>query len=216
MLEQTSIHMHDLRQATWMPKLEQEVRRYLNGESSGHDPWHAFRVRDLAIRIAQAIGADTEVVHAAALLHDIGHGFGRAEHAERGASLAADLLSGCSFPADKVRAVNRASSNTIGCPAGREIRCVPRWSIRHSPMQIAWTPSAPSVSPARSLLAARTGARSGIRNRMRRYIGLTASLRSTISTTNCSGCRATCTPNPVGAWRRDGLRSSRSSCGRSS
>jgi uncharacterized protein len=60
-------------QAAWISKLEQEVRRYLNAESSGHDPWHVFRVRDLAIRIAQAIGADTEVVQAAALLHDIGH-----------------------------------------------------------------------------------------------------------------------------------------------
>jgi uncharacterized protein len=92
-------------QAAWMPKLEQEARRYLNGESSGHDPWHAFRVRDLAIRIAQAIEADTEVVHAAALLHDIGHACGRAEHAQRGANLAVDVLSSCSFPAHKVRAV---------------------------------------------------------------------------------------------------------------
>jgi uncharacterized protein len=94
-----------LAQAAWIPRLEQEVRRYLNGESSGHDPWHAFRVRDLAIRIAQAIGADIEVVQGAALLHDIGHGAGRAEHAQRGASLAVDLLSSCGFPADKVRAV---------------------------------------------------------------------------------------------------------------
>ena len=92
-------------QDAWMPKLEQELRRHLNGESSGHDPWHAFRVRDLAIRIAQAIGADPDVVQAAALLHDIGHVSGRAEHAQRGASLAADLLSSCGFSADKVRAV---------------------------------------------------------------------------------------------------------------
>jgi len=89
-------------QAAWIPRLEQEVRRYLNGESSGHDPWHAFRVRDLAIRIAEAIGADSEVVHAAALLHDIGHASGRGEHARRGASLAADLLSRSGFPVDKV------------------------------------------------------------------------------------------------------------------
>ena len=94
-----------LAQAAWIPRLEQDVRRYLNGESSGHDPWHAFRVRDLALRIAQAIGADTDVVQAAALLHDIGHVSGRAEHAKRGASLAGDLLSSSGFPADKVHAV---------------------------------------------------------------------------------------------------------------
>jgi uncharacterized protein len=88
-----------------MPELEQAARLYLNGESSGHDPWHAFRVRDLAVRIAQAVGADMDVVYAAGLLHDIGHVSGREEHARRGANLAADLLSNCSFPADKVRAV---------------------------------------------------------------------------------------------------------------
>jgi uncharacterized protein len=91
--------------AAWIPKLEQEVRRYLNGESSGHDPWHAFRVRDLAIRIGPAIGADIDVVLGAALLHDIGHVSGRGEHARRGASLATDLLSSCSFPLEKIRAV---------------------------------------------------------------------------------------------------------------
>jgi uncharacterized protein len=90
---------------TWVRGLEQAVRDYLSGESSGHDPWHAFRVRDLAIRIAQAIGADAEVVHVAALLHDIGHGLGREDHAMRGASVAADLLSGCGFPAGKISAV---------------------------------------------------------------------------------------------------------------
>jgi uncharacterized protein len=92
-------------EAAWTPKLEHEVRRYLNDEPSGHDPWHALRVRDMAIRIAQAIGADTEVVHAAALLHDIGHASGRAEHAQRGASLAAELLVACSFPREKVGSV---------------------------------------------------------------------------------------------------------------
>jgi len=92
-------------QFAWLPKLEQEVHQYLNGESSGHDPWHAFRVRDLAIRIAAAIGADVEVVNAAALLHDIGHISGREQHAQRGASLAADLPSSCGFPVEKVRSV---------------------------------------------------------------------------------------------------------------
>ena len=94
-----------LRAGAWIPKLEQKVRRYLTGESSGHDPWHAFRVRDLAIPIAQATGADVEVVYATALLHDIGHMSGRGEHARRGASLAGDLLSSCRFPVDKIRAV---------------------------------------------------------------------------------------------------------------
>jgi uncharacterized protein len=90
---------------TWMSRLEQEVRRLLGSEPSGHDPWHAFRVRDLAIHIAQAIGADTDVVFAASLLHDIGHASGRAEHAVRGARQAVDLLSACGFPPSKVESV---------------------------------------------------------------------------------------------------------------
>jgi uncharacterized protein len=89
----------------WIAKLESELHRHLHGEPSGHDPWHAFRVRDLAIRITQVIGADTDVVEAAALLHDIGHVSGRPEHAQRGASLAADLLVSCGFPTDKIPCV---------------------------------------------------------------------------------------------------------------
>lgn len=92
-------------QAPWITKLEDEVRRRLNSESSGHDPWHAFRVRDLAIPIARAIGADIDVVHATALLHDIGHASGRAEHAQRGANLAVQILSRCGFSDEKVDVV---------------------------------------------------------------------------------------------------------------
>jgi uncharacterized protein len=91
--------------AEWIGRLEGETRRYLAGESSGHDPSHACRVRDLAVRIAAAIGADTEVVEAAALLHDMGHATGRAEHAQRGALAAADILSQSEFPPAKIAAV---------------------------------------------------------------------------------------------------------------
>jgi uncharacterized protein len=91
--------------AVWIANLEGQARLHVNGEPSGHDPWHAFRVRDLGVHIAEAIGADSEVVQAAALLHDIGHVTGRAEHAQWGANLAADILSRCGFPADKASAV---------------------------------------------------------------------------------------------------------------
>jgi len=89
----------------WTLNLADEVRQHLNNESSGHDPWHAFRVRQLGAQIALAIGADTDVVEAAALLHDIGHAAGRAEHAQRGAALAAEVLSRSGFPVDKIGAV---------------------------------------------------------------------------------------------------------------
>ena len=98
--------MANVATALWLPELERQVHQYLNGESSGHDPWHAFRVRDIAVFIARRTGADLDVVHAASLLHDIGHAAGRKEHATRGASFAVRLLTMCSFPADKISAVN--------------------------------------------------------------------------------------------------------------
>lgn len=89
----------------WARRLEEEVTARLKGEPSGHDPAHAFRVRRLAAAIADAVGADSEVVEAAALLHDVGQAAGRPGHAQRGASLAAEILAECGFPGEKVPAV---------------------------------------------------------------------------------------------------------------
>jgi uncharacterized protein len=75
-----------------------EVRKQLEGESSGNDLYHAFRVRDVAVRIASATHADVEVVEAAALLHDIGHKTGRTDHARRSATLGHEILLRCGFP----------------------------------------------------------------------------------------------------------------------
>jgi uncharacterized protein len=47
------------------------VRGLLGSEPTGHDWWHAERVRLLAKRIAGQEGADTFVVELAALLHDV-------------------------------------------------------------------------------------------------------------------------------------------------
>jgi uncharacterized protein len=98
-MDQPSISMR------WIRRLEEEVRRRLKGEPSGHDPAHAFRVRKLAAAIARAVGADAEVVEAAALLHDVGHASGRDGHARRGASLATEILLQSGFPAEKVQGV---------------------------------------------------------------------------------------------------------------
>ena len=54
-------------------KTETYVRDELWGESSGHDWWHIYRVRQLALHIAKREeGADLFVVNMASLLHDIG------------------------------------------------------------------------------------------------------------------------------------------------
>ena len=47
------------------------VRGVFEGESSGHDWWHVYRVWQSTLRIGQEEGADLFVVQLAALLHDI-------------------------------------------------------------------------------------------------------------------------------------------------
>ena len=59
---------------------------------SAHDFDHVLRVVAMAVRIAQAEGADREVVRAAALLHDIGLGEGRAGHETSAAKRATEIL----------------------------------------------------------------------------------------------------------------------------
>jgi uncharacterized protein len=60
---------------------------------SAHDFDHVLRVVALADRIAEAEGADRDVVHAAALLHDIGLDEGRAGHETSAAKRATEILS---------------------------------------------------------------------------------------------------------------------------
>jgi uncharacterized protein len=52
---------------------EKYVRALLEGEGSGHDWWHIYRVWKNALHIAQGeTGADLFIVELAALLHDVG------------------------------------------------------------------------------------------------------------------------------------------------
>jgi uncharacterized protein len=52
---------------------EHYVRALLEGEGSGHDWWHIYRVWKNALHIAQGeSGADLFIVELAALLHDVG------------------------------------------------------------------------------------------------------------------------------------------------
>ena len=59
---------------------------------SAHDFDHVLRVVAMADRIAQAEGADREIVQAAALLHDIGLDGGRAGHETSAAQHAKEIL----------------------------------------------------------------------------------------------------------------------------
>ena len=54
-----------------LARTEDYVRHLLGSEPTGHDWWHADRVRSLAKHIAAREGADVFVVELAALLHDV-------------------------------------------------------------------------------------------------------------------------------------------------
>jgi uncharacterized protein len=54
-----------------IPHTEQFVRDFLAHDHTGHDWWHIYRVRNTALKLARAEGADELVVELAALLHDV-------------------------------------------------------------------------------------------------------------------------------------------------
>ncbi len=86
-----------------------EVREYLDGDSSGHDMHHAWRVFALADRIATTEGADREVVGAAALTHDIHRVVGdEVVHPETTLDRVREILEATPFPDANVEDVLHA------------------------------------------------------------------------------------------------------------
>ncbi len=81
---------------------------------SAHDFDHVLRVLHMAEKIAQAEGADIEVVRVAALLHDIGLAQGRAGHETSAANRAREILKNLSQhperPATSLRSAQDAQS----------------------------------------------------------------------------------------------------------
>ncbi len=52
-------------------KTEVFVRELFENEGSGHDWWHIFRVRNLALTLCEKEGGDPFIVEMASLLHDV-------------------------------------------------------------------------------------------------------------------------------------------------
>jgi uncharacterized protein len=75
---------------------------------SAHDFDHVLRVVAMADRIAQAEGADRDVVRTAALLHDIGLDEGRAGHETSAAKRAQEILSAQGYAESFCNAVAHA------------------------------------------------------------------------------------------------------------
>ena len=91
-----------------MPTIEQARAWYVESDPV-HDFDHVMRVYRMAERLAQAEGADLEIVHAAALLHDtLGTTPGaeeRATHHHASAEFAAQVLSVEGWQAERIAAV---------------------------------------------------------------------------------------------------------------
>jgi uncharacterized protein len=88
-----------------MITVEQARALYAEGDAA-HDFDHVLRVTTLAVKLAEAEGADVEIVRTAALLHDIGLDNGRRGHEEAAAQRAYQVLA--DQPQDKVEAVVQA------------------------------------------------------------------------------------------------------------
>ena len=73
---------------------------------SHHDKYHVERVYNLAVRLAQAEGADLDTVKAAALLHDIARAMEDEgsinDHASEGAKIARKILEEIDFPKNRI------------------------------------------------------------------------------------------------------------------
>ena len=87
----------------------EQARRFYDVADAAHDFDHVRRVLTLAERIAEAEGADLEIVRTATLLHDVARadtaGTGQC-HAQVGAERAREIL--CGHPSERVEAVAEA------------------------------------------------------------------------------------------------------------
>jgi len=87
------------------------VRKEQEGESSGHDWWHTYRVWKLAEQISKSESADSFIVQLAALLHDIAdHKFNNGD-LKAGRSIITDHLSTLGINQDSIEFINDIVEN---------------------------------------------------------------------------------------------------------
>ena len=90
------------------PQIEEAAQKAFINVPPTHDFSHTKRVLNMCMRIGKKEGADQEILHAAALLHDIARveaDSNQACHAELSALRAREILLKTSFPKDKIEDV---------------------------------------------------------------------------------------------------------------
>ena len=102
----------DFSEATSDPEVFREIERrmekWVGDDSSGHDLDHAWRVFNVAVKIAVTEGADIDVVGAASLTHDIHRSMGDPDEyvpPEASLSEVRSILEATTFPREKIPAV---------------------------------------------------------------------------------------------------------------
>lgn len=61
----------NIRENDVLSQTENFIKKHFESEGSGHDWWHIFRVRNLALELAKTEGGNLFVIEMAALLHDL-------------------------------------------------------------------------------------------------------------------------------------------------
>lgn len=104
--------LRDLREIISNPEvfreIEREMEEWIGEDSSGHDLDHAWRVFNSGMKIADEEGADSDVVGAAALTHDIHRAMGGDDEyisPEDSLSEVRSVLETTSFPSEKIPSV---------------------------------------------------------------------------------------------------------------
>ncbi len=91
-------------------ELLEKIVKLIMPEDPCHGVEHVLRVRDLALKLGEAVPepVDREVLEIAALLHDIGRVAASSNHAERSAEIARLLLELAGYPRDRIDRVVEA------------------------------------------------------------------------------------------------------------
>ena len=93
-----------------LKKLKKEAIEILESSRGSHDWEHTERVLNMCMHIASVEGGDTDIIQAAALLHDIGRhaqdiSKGKLSHAEIGVKMARPILERYQFSPESIKKI---------------------------------------------------------------------------------------------------------------